>query len=296
MLSLKQVFSTEGSMKQRLFILLQHLIPQHAASRLLGRIANSRNHWLKDKLIQLCIRHYKIDMSIVAEQNLETYPTFNSFFIRRLSAEARPIDANPASVVSPADGVISQLGAIHGQHIFQAKGREYSLDQLLVHDEALVKAFSNGQFATTYLSPRDYHRVHMPITGKLVKAIYVPGKLFSVNPTTVDNVECVFARNERLIAVFETVVGPMAVILVGALFVAGIHTVWQGKITPNNLRNAPTWDYTNESIVLEKGAELGHFEFGSTTIVLFPENTMQWHNSVQAGSFLKMGQTMGDLI
>ena len=272
-------------MKQKLFILLQYLLPQHAVSRLLGRIANSRNRWLKNKLIHLCIRHYQVDMSIVAEKNLDVYPTFNSFFIRQLSPEARPIDANPASVVSPADGVISQLGSIHGHHIFQAKGKDYSLDQLLAHDEALVKAFSNGMFATTYLSPRDYHRVHMPITGKLIKAIYVPGKLFSVNPTTVNNVECVFARNERLIAVFETVRGPVAVILVGALFVAGIHTVWQGKVAPNPKRSIQTWDYTHENIILEKGAELGHFEFGSTTIVLFPENTMQWHEHIQAGTF-----------
>ena len=256
-------------MKIRLFILLQYLLPQHGLSRLLGKLANCKSpRWFVNYLLNLFIRHYKIDLSIVADPDLTNYPTFNSFFIRQLKPFARPI-ASGSVLVSPVDGLVSQTGAIDNDLLLQAKGRYYTLEQLLAGDTS-ANAFKNGLFSTIYLSPRDYHRVHMPYTGKLLRSIYVPGKLFSVNPTTVNTVDAVFARNERLITLFETEFGLMAVILVGAMLVAGIGTSFQGVVAPNRSRTVQTWDYADQHLFFEKGAELGYFNFGSTVILLLP--------------------------
>jgi phosphatidylserine decarboxylase len=195
--------------------------------------------------------------------------------------------------VSPADGTVSELGEIHEQSILQAKNIDYTLAQLLGGNATLQKTFTNGKFATIYLSPRDYHRVHMPYAGKLLQSIYVPGDLFSVNPTTVNNVQNVFARNERLINIFETDQGPMAVILVGAMLVAGMVTTWQGKVVPNHSSNVQQWNYAEQDIHLEKGDELGYFNFGSTVILLFPQDKMNWESVLQAQSSVQMGQSIG---
>ena len=280
-------------MKAKLFILFQFIFPQHFFSRLVGKLANSRNVWLKNKLIHLCIAHYKIDMSIVQDADLDHYPSFNAFFIRTLKKEVRPLDETQYSIVSPADGFISEIGMLARNRIVQAKGIDYTLEQLLANDKKLVAAFQQGAFATIYLSPRDYHRVHNPYQGILKRAIYVPGKLFSVNQTTVNHIPGVFARNERLIIELETDRGPMVVILVGAMLVAGIHTVFQGKITPNRLGTITSWDYSHEQRVFEKGAELGHFEFGSTAIVLFPEKKIEWLGYLTSGQAIQMGQKIG---
>jgi phosphatidylserine decarboxylase len=278
-------------MKTRSFIILQHILPQHFLSRLVARLANwQAPEWFLLPMLQKFVRHFNVDMQIAAEPRLTAYNSFNDFFTRKLAANARPIGDG---VVSPADGTISELGPIAQQDILQAKGCYYTLKQLLANDEKLAAQFANGFFATIYLSPRDYHRVHMPYAGKLLRSIYVPGKLFSVNPTTVQNVAGVFARNERLINIFSTDKGPMAVILVGAMLVAGISASWRGTITPNRHRTVQSWDYTAEDKFFNAGDEVGYFNFGSTAIVLFPEDSMQWLPELAAETTLKMGQTIG---
>jgi phosphatidylserine decarboxylase len=278
-------------MKTRLFILLQYLLPQHGLSRLIGKLANCRSpRWLVDWLLQLFIRHYKIDLSIAAEPNLNTYPTFNAFFIRQLKPSARPV-APGAVIVSPVDGVVSQATTIANNQLLQAKGRYYTLEQLLAGDSS-INAFKQGLFTTIYLSPRDYHRVHMPYTGKLLRSIYVPGKLFSVNPTTVNNVDAVFARNERLITLFETEFGLMAVILVGAMLVAGIGTSFQGIVVPNRSRKVQTWNYADQNLFFEKGTELGYFNFGSTVIILLPKQVAAWLPEFTAETSITLGTTI----
>jgi len=278
-------------MKERLFLVLQYIIPQHLLSRLAGKICDLKKPVkFKNWLINLAIRHYKIDMSIAQSTNLNDYPRFNDFFTRYLKPDARPIAQGENIIVSPCDGAISQIDRINDTLLIQAKGINYNLWRLLGGDSEAVNDFKNGLFTTIYLSPRDYHRVHMPIAGKLEKAIYVPGHLFSVNPLTVDNVPDLFARNERLICVFDTVLGKMALIFVGATLVAGIHTVFQGAITPNKSRTIQSWDYLDKNINFDKGQELGHFQFGSTVILLFPEDTIEWSTHLHEASTVQLGQ------
>lgn len=278
-------------MKERLFLALQYIIPQHLLSRLAGKICELQKPVkFKNWLIKLAIRHYNIDMSIAQSTNLDDYPTFNVFFTRYLKSDSRPIASGAKLIVSPCDGAISQIDRINDTLLIQAKGLNYNLWRLLAGDSEAVTDFKNGLFTTIYLSPRDYHRVHMPIAGKLEKAIYVPGHLFSVNPLTVDNVPDLFARNERLICIFATELGKMALIFVGATMVAGIHTVFQGAVTPNKSRTIQTWDYLDKNIVFEKGQELGHFQFGSTVILLFPEDTIEWSPHLHETSTVQLGQ------
>jgi phosphatidylserine decarboxylase len=278
-------------MKTRLFILLQYLLPQHRLSRLAGFLANwQAPTWLLQAMLRKFVAKYQVDLSQALNPDLADYKSFNQFFTRKLLPEARPIGEG---VCSPADGTISQIGKIQQQQLLQAKGKHYSLAQLLANESSLIETFSSGDLATIYLSPRDYHRVHMPYTGKLVESIYVPGKLFSVNPTTVNNVDSVFARNERLINIFETDKGKMAVILVGALLVAGINTVWQGQITPNKFHQVQHWNYQQQDITLAKGDELGYFNFGSTVILLFEANKIAWLNNLVSEHTLQMGETIG---
>jgi phosphatidylserine decarboxylase len=268
-------------------------MPQHLLSRLAGKICDLKKPIkFKNWLINLAIRHYKIDMSIARSQNLDDYPTFNAFFTRYLKSDARPMAVGDNLIVSPVDGAISQIAAIHDTKLIQAKGINYSLWRLLAGESELVTTFKNGMFTTIYLSPRDYHRIHMPITGTLEKVIYVSGHLFSVNPLTVDSVPDLFARNERLITIFQTTVGKMALIFVGATLVAGIHTVFQGAVTPCKKRKIQTWDYTDKNLVFKKGQELGHFQFGSTVILLFPQNTIDWSNHLHETSPVQLGQML----
>ena len=281
-----------AAMKSALFLSLQYLLPQHLISRIMGKLAawhapkivkNTAIHWF--------IAKYKVNMTITEQTNINDYPSFNSFFIRQLKHGLRPIAAGNI-IASPVDGSISEIGKINTDKILQAKNRHYSLAQLLANDTELTSTFTNGSFATIYLSPCDYHRVHMPYTGKLLRSIYVPGKLFSVNPTTVQGIDDVFARNERLISIFATDRGNMAVILVGAMLVAGIHTTWQGQITPNRFSATQSWSYADKDIVLQKGDKLGYFNFGSTVIVLFPEDKITWLPSLTAKTTVKYGQAI----
>jgi phosphatidylserine decarboxylase len=277
-------------MKNKLFILLQYCLPQHTLSRFIGKIAEwHAPTWLLQPLLRWFVKKQSVDMSIALKPELQDYPSFNAFFIRKLKAEARPI-AN--DVVSPADGSISQISSIKNDQIFQAKGINYSLHQLLAKQDDIAEHFIDGQFSTIYLSPRDYHRVHMPCDGQLLTSTYVPGKLFSVNPTTVNAIDGVFARNERLINIFNTDKGKVAVILVGAMLVAGIQTSFQGKITPTPLKTTQTWHYEQENIYFKRGEELGYFNFGSTVILLFEKNTLQWRSDLKESSALLMGETL----
>jgi len=279
-----------------LFILLQHLLPQHLLSRLTGWLAASEIEWLKDPLIRLFANHFKVEMQEAAEPELSAYPSFNAFFTRALAEGARTIDGASDGIACPADGAVSQLGAIKAGEIFQAKGHSYSCEDLLA-DKERAEVFNNGQFATIYLSPKDYHRVHMPVAGTLTAQTYIPGKLFSVNQVTAENVRGLFARNERLVCHFDTEFGPMAMVLVGAMIVAGIETVWSGQVAPPP-RQPTTLDFSRApaGVSLLKGDEMGRFMLGSTVILLFPENSMAWEQQFQANTPTRMGERLGTIL
>lgn len=279
-------------MNDKLFIKLQHLVPQHALSRAAGWLAATEIGLIKNTFIRWFVKRYQVDMSLAAEENPLAYPSFNDFFTRALKPDARPVDTNPFSIVCPADGAISQLGPIEAGRIFQAKGQDYSVEELL-GDSELATEFADGQFATVYLSPRDYHRVHMPYGGKLRTMVSVPGELFSVNTVTAENVPRLFARNERSVAIFDTDIGPMAVVLVGAMIVAGIETVWDGQVAPFASRDIATSHYPYQNIQLKKGDEMGRFKLGSTAIILFAKDKIEWSKKYQAGTPTKMGEIMG---
>lgn len=279
----------------RLFILVQHLIPHHLFSRLVGWFMG-RRLW-KNWLISVFARRYGVDFSEAEREDPEDYASFNDFFTRRLKPGARTLPDDASVIIHPADGAISQLGLIagdDGQRIFQAKGHDYSCQSLLASSQEEAEKYRNGFFATVYLSPKDYHRVHMPFTGKLLSMTYVPGSLYSVNPTTTAAIPGLFARNERVVCQFETQIGPMAVVLVGAMIVASIETSWAGQICPG--RRSPgveRIDYNEEEqIELNTGDELGLFKTGSTVIVLFSENALRAEQTLSAGSKVRMGQAL----
>lgn len=278
-------------MKDSLFILLQHLLPQHLLSRAVGYLADSRCNWIKRPFIKTFAKQYKVNMSEAVVENLEQFENFNAFFTRALKPGMRPLDE--ASVVSPADGAISQIGPIDYGRILQAKGRGYGLSTLLGGHADLAEPFINGRFATIYLSPSDYHRVHMPVTGTLRESIYVPGDLYSVNQTTAEGVDNLFARNERLIAIFDTELGPMAMVLVGAMIVAGIETVWGGQVAPPQ-KNSWRVDHQtpSEPVILQQGEEMGRFKLGSTVVLLFGKDAIEWTESLKAEDTVRLGQAI----
>jgi phosphatidylserine decarboxylase len=279
---------------QLLFIVIQYLVPHHLLSRLVGRLAASETPWIKNRFIDTFRRRFQVDMSEAAQPDPLAYRCFNDFFTRALREGARPLDPDPAAVLSPADGTVSQIGSLDDDWVLQAKQQTYSARILLGGDAELAKRFAGGSFATIYLSPRDYHRVHMPLAGTLVRTVYVPGQLFSVNKVTADNVAGLFARNERLVCIFETELGPMAVVLVGAMIVAGIETVWGGQIAPPPA--TPTtlhYDRPLPEVRLARGAELGRFKLGSTAIVLLPRGACDWRADLQPGSSVRMGEALG---
>lgn len=283
---------------EQLQIISQYVIPQHGLSRLIGSVINSRQTKFKNYLIDFFINRYHVDMRDAIETNPHAYLDFNSFFTRKLRDDTRPIIGGENTIACPADGLISEYGAINESMLIQAKNHNYTINDLLGGAKQDAAPFINGQFATFYLAPKDYHRVHIPYTGQLRKMIYVPGKLFSVNLSTANHVPNLFAHNERVICLFDTEAGPLAVILVGAMIVASIHTVWAGAITPSNKRQLSVWDYSNNQspIILEKGAELGHFQLGSTVIVLFGPNSVNWTDNLQKNQSVKMGQLIGERI
>mgnify|MGYP001815674025 CR=1 FL=1 len=275
-----------------LFIFFQHIVPQHLLSRCTGWLAELEHpEWLKNWAIQRFVKHFDVNMSEALEPDPTRYANFNAFFTRPLTDGVRPVA--DADVVCPADGAVSQLGRIERGRIFQAKGRDYSAVELLGGDPAWAERFTDGRFATIYLSPRDYHRVHMPVDGRLLATTYVPGDLFSVNAVTADNVDRLFSRNERLVCYFDTRFGPMAMVLVGAMVVAGIETVWSGQVAPPP-KTPVSISYSElpDPIALGKGEEMGRFKLGSTVILLFPRDTIEWDEGYSAGSATVLGQAL----
>ncbi len=273
------------------FIWLQHALPHHLVSRSAGTIASSEIGWLKDLLIRRFIAAYDVDMSEAARSQGE-YRSFNDFFTRELRPGARPLGDTEHHILSPADGTISQIGRIEEGRIFQAKDRHFTAVQLLGGDEAAARRFEGGAFATVYLSPRDYHRVHMPAAGRLIATTYIPGDLFSVNRVTAENVDGLFARNERLACLFESDLGSFASVMVGAMIVAGIETVWSGPI-PTHAPAPRLERFGPEGPRLEAGEEMGRFILGSTVVLLFEAGRVAWSDQFRPGATVRMGQSLG---
>jgi len=268
-------------------------LPHHAISRLTYRLTRVETAWFKNLFIRWFADHYQVNWSEARLPRAEDYRHFNEFFTRPLRDGARPIEGDETTVVCPADGHISQLGDIHRDAVFQAKGHEFSATELLGGDPGRAEPFQDGRFITVYLSPRDYHRVHMPLAGKLRETVYVPGRLFSVAPHTTRTIPNLFARNERLAAIFDTDAGPMAMVLVGAINVAAIETVWSGLVTPPQRDSVEVTDYRESGVELERGAEMGRFNMGSTVILLFGKNHVQWLDQLRAEQPVKMGRQIG---
>lgn len=270
----------------------QYLLPQHWLSRLTGFLAQCRWPWLKNQLIRLFIARYAVDMSQAEIQDPLNYATFNEFFTRSLSPGVRPIVADKNIITSPVDGYLSQYGRILQGRIFQAKGFDFSAEELLGSPEQAA-FFADGCFATLYLAPANYHRVHMPIDGKLTDMTYIPGRLFSVNQNSTRQIPRLFARNERVIAFFNTEFGKMAVVLVGAMIVAAIETAWAGLVTPRKNRQIFSQSYEDTPIFIAKGEEMGKFQLGSTAIILFANREVQWQETMLPDQTMIMGQAMG---
>lgn len=278
-------------MKPKLIALIFTILPHHLISRVVGIFARTQVAWIKNTFIKWYIRYYKVDLSESKIQDVTEFENFNAFFTRELADGARAIDATNKGIICPVDGGVSEIGTIDNNKILQAKGEHYTLEALLAN-EIECKNFINGRFSTLYLAPKDYHRIHMPITGKLIKVTYVPGRLFSVNQTSVRGVHDLFARNERVIAYFETEVGLMAMVLVGAMIVGSIATQWAGVVVPNRNGKYKTTSYRDKNIVLEKGEQMGKFLLGSTVIVLFENAKVTWNNNLTSNSPIKMGQLL----
>ena len=254
--------------KDKLFIILQYILPHHLLSRLVRGIANCKLTVIKNLLIRQAIRHFNININEAEHTDLNHYISFNDFFIRKLKCNVRVLDTNINHIVHPADGKVTQHGKIADGLLLQAKNRYFSLDSLIANSSDQHYT----DYVITYLSPRDYHRVHMPLDGTLTKMVYVPGKLYSVNTLTANNISNLFAKNERLICYFDTQIGEVSIIMVGAMLVAGIVTSWHGIVTPSYYKDIQSWHYKDNDIHFSKGDEIGYFEFGSTTICLFPDN------------------------
>lgn len=270
----------------------QSLLPQHSLSRFAGWVANCKQTWIKNRLILGFIRHYNVDMTLALEENPEKYINFNHFFTRSLKSEKRPISSNAADIVSPVDGTISQIGDINEYQLIQAKKINYNLQALLGGSAKLAAQFQGGEFVTLYLAPEDYHRVHIPYSGELKEMVYVPGRLFSVDAQTTTELPNLFVRNERVITLFSTPIGPMVVILVGAMLVGSINTSWEGVIAPASKRHIYHWHYLDNKISLNKGQEIGQFQLGSTVIILFAPNRMKWLAGL-SGKKMKFGEPIG---
>ena len=278
---------------QRAKVAFQYIMPQLYLTQLAGWFAQQKWGAVTHFVIKAFAKKYNVDMSEAKKENFSDYESFNQFFIRELKDDARKINENPTALCLPADGRVSQIGHIDDERLLQAKGHFFSLSDLLAGDEELVNTFKNGEFATIYLSPRDYHRVHMPCDATLRKMIYVPGDLFSVNPFLAEHVPNLFARNERVICVFDTAFGPMVQILVGATITASMSTVWAGVINPPRTGEVKVWTYQGDSAIkLTKGQEMGAFQLGSTVINLFPANSVTLAEHLEVDVPVRMGEIL----
>ncbi|UTY59990.1 archaetidylserine decarboxylase [Massilia sp. erpn] len=280
-------------MSDRLAVLPQYLLPKTALTNFAGRVAGAKGGAMTTRLIRWFVGKYDVNMAEAANPDIASYHSFNDFFTRALKPGVRPLAE--ADLVCPVDGRISQFGAIEDDQIFQAKGHKFSTTALVGGDRALAAHFQHGSFANLYLSPRDYHRIHMPCDGKLTRMIYVPGELFSVNPTTARGIPGLFARNERVVCVFETAFGPFVMTLVGATIVGSMATVWHGVVNPPRQPDVCEWTYADQNIVLKKGEELGRFLLGSTVVMLFPKDTLHFNAQWQPAGPVRLGECMANL-
>ncbi len=279
-------------MSDRLKVLLQYILPKQALTILAGKLAHAQAGSTTTSVIRWFVKRYQVNMAEAANPDITSYPSFNEFFTRPLREGARPIAGN--KFICPVDGAISQFGKIEQDQIFQAKGHSFSTTALVGGDGKLAALFDNGHFANVYLSPKDYHRIHMPCAGRLMRMIYVPGALFSVNPVTARGVPNLFARNERVVCVFESAHGPFVMVLVGATIVGSMATVWHGMVNPPRPGKVQAWDYSNQNIELAKGAEMGRFMLGSTVVMLFQKNKIQFNPAWAPAGAVRLGEMMGD--
>lgn len=280
-------------MSDRPRVLFQYLLPKRRLTTLAGRVAEAQGGSMTTALIRWFVRKYGVDMSEAENPELTSYRSFNEFFTRSLKLGLRPLAA--ADFVCPVDGAISQFGAIDDHHILQAKGHRFTTTELVGGDALLAAQFRHGSFANLYLSPKDYHRLHMPCDGKLTRMIYVPGALFSVNPATARGLPGLFARNERVVCVFESPEhGPFVMVLVGATIVGSMATVWHGVVNPTRTNKVSEWSYTDQNIVLKKGEEMGRFLLGSTIVMLFRQNTIVFNREWEPERSVRLGEMMGN--
>ncbi len=279
---------------ERTFAGYQHILPQHSLSRVVYALMRCETPWVKNALIRQISRVAGIDIHEALSPDPSDYASFNAWFTRALKPGARTFDSTENAFLSPCDGRISETGGLLENRILQAKGRDYSLQDLLTNDPVCAR-LKGGYFSTIYLSPRDYHRIHMPVTGRLQRMIHVPGRLFSVAPYTVRHVPGLFARNERVISIFETESGPLVVVLVGAMLVSSTQTVWAGEVTPAKNKDVAVTDYPDVDITLSRGEEMGRFNMGSTVILLMPAGTIEGCADLNAGTEVKVGQKIGTL-
>ena len=279
-------------MSDRLAVLPQYFFPKQALTVFAGWVAGRERGWVTTEIIRRFVAKYQVNMDEALDSDIASYPTFNAFFTRALKPGARPLAE--ADLVCPVDGAISQFGTIDKDQIFQAKGHSYSTTAVLGGNPALAAQFEGGHFATIYLSPKDYHRIHMPCDGQLTRMIYVPGELFSVNPTTARGVPGLFARNERVVCLFDSPQGAFALILVGATIVGSMATPWAGVINPPRSAEVREWVYPAGQVSLKKGDEMGRFLLGSTVVMLFPKGPLQFNPDWVAGRGVRLGEAMGD--
>lgn len=277
-------------MINRLKVLPQYLIPKQAITALAGKLASAKAGKLTTAVIRWFVKRYQVNMSEAAQEDIGAYSSFNEFFTRPLKTGARKL--SKAKYICPVDGAISQLGDIKANQIFQAKGHSYSTEALVGGNKSLAAQYQDGSFATIYLSPRDYHRIHMPCDGRLMRMVYVPGDLFSVNPTTAQGVPGLFARNERVVCEFESAQGNFILVLVGATIVGSMATVWHGVVNPPRIGHIKEWSYSDQNITLKQGEEMGRFLLGSTVVMLFPKDTVKFNTSWTAAKPVQLGERM----
>lgn len=279
------------NIKELSFIASQYLLPHHLLSRVVGFFAESEISFIKKPLMNFFLQRFGIDLSEAKRESIHDYSNFNDFFTRTLKDNIRPLEGADEEFVSPVDGEVSQFGTIHNEALIQAKGRDYRLVDLLGGDSTQANKFKDGEFATLYLSPKDYHRIHMPLAGKLVKTTFIPGKLFSVNQLTARHVPNLFARNERLVCEFETAQGPVIMVLVGAMVVASIETVWSGIVAPFQ-KKIMQQTFEPKSLNFERGEEIARFRLGSTVILITQKDAINWHQNISNGAPVKLGQRL----